>query len=169
MSASSRLAISATIMLALSGCMQADEAGIEAALAEIRTHTVTRPLPTLSDRPRVEVATYRGSDQRSPFAREIVPVAVSDPAASLETSLWHGDTELAALRLVGTLQMGARRRALVASPAGEVAAVSEGDYLGRELGRVERVEAAALTFSERHFAPAEGWQQRRTTMAMATP
>ncbi|WP_280338159.1 pilus assembly protein PilP [Salinicola acroporae] len=77
--------------------------------------------------------------------------------------------ELDSLTLVGTLMVGNTPSGLVAAPDGRVHRLFEGDYLGRDYGRVVDVESRALALVETVRDPQGDWTECRQRLAMAQP
>ena len=73
---------------------------------------------------------------------------------------------LDSLRLLGTLEHGGARWALVRSPDGVVHRVRSGNYLGRNNGKVLYVAEDRITLTEVVWSEARGWEDRAAAMAL---
>ena len=176
-SALSPLRAGSAILLVLSvagltGCADADIAQLEDTLAAIRHSPGGQPPVIAVALPESQQLSYLYSDERSPFlppetvAQESIrghagvapdPQRVPEPLERFA---------LQELRLVGTIHMGGRQLALIASPDGNVASVKEGNYLGTDYGRIVQIKTQEIRLTERVFAPREGWQERQVSLVI---
>ncbi|MGM0413190.1 MAG: pilus assembly protein PilP [Pseudomonadota bacterium] len=157
-----------TIVLAflMAGCADPDLDELSTRMEEVEGEAEgdVPPLPSLAERdppaflddgrnPMAPPERARAGDDR-PRGPSPEPDREPDPleAYSLEN-----------LRLVGTMGSGQRRVALVAGPEGRLHQVAEGDYMGRDHGRVERITTGAIELRELVEAGG-GWQERTTTI-----
>ncbi|MCL7930251.1 pilus assembly protein PilP [Halomonas llamarensis] len=169
-------ALGLSVVFMLAGCADANMQQLTQALRDIREEPGGQPRIDMPEMPDYEPLPYRHSDARSPF---LAPDAVVD-----STFMKPGDnSELAPdqtrapepleryalqeLRLVGTLQMGQRQRALIRTPENEVISVSVGNYVGSNYGRISRITEQHIKIHERVFTQRDGWQVRDVTLALA--
>ncbi len=158
---------------ALTGCADADLAQLEDTLAAIR-HTPGGQPPVMAVAlPESQELSYLYSDGRSPF---LPPEALAQEGASRDEGALAPDLQrtpeplerfsLQELRLVGTMRMGGRQVALIASPDGNVTSVKEGNYLGTDYGRIAQINAQEIRVTERVFTQPEGWQERQVSLVI---
>lgn len=149
------------------------------ALPELESYTErvrARPAGPLEPVPEivsVDPFTYRSDDRRDPFMmdEEAVdtlqrrnPGGISpDPLRSKEPLEAFS---LDSLRMVGTLEQHGTRWALIMTPDGMLHRVQPGQYLGRNDGKIIRIDPTALVLTEIvEKAPGE-WEQRQASMAL---
>lgn len=171
-----RSALGLSVVFILAGCADANIAQLTQKLRDIRETPGSQPRIEMPEVPDYEPLPYRHSDMRSPF---LAPDAVVDstftqPGGNSELAPNQERTpeplerySLQELRLVGTLQMGQRQRALIRTPEDEVVSVSVGNYLGANYGRISRITEQRIEINERVFTQREGWQVRDVTLALA--
>jgi len=102
----------------------------------------------------------------SPARGEVLPVGL-DPFSAWATRIGQGglaNVPLAQLQMVGSLQRGQQREALLAS-AGRLYRVRPGDRLGREGGVVEQVDERQLEVRERLFVGGV-WRERTVMLTL---
>ena len=157
--------------IVLSGCEDADLEGLQARLNTLRNNPKGQ-IASLPEMPRYTTASYDQQQRRSPFVAEQAAAAAGPSEAS---PLPDADRprqpleafELDNLSLVGTMIVGKTPSALVAAPDGRVHRLFEGDYLGRDYGRIISVEPRGLTLVETVRGPGGEWTERRQRLEMA--
>lgn len=171
-----RSALGLSVVFALAGCADANMQQLTQELGDIREAPGSQPRIDVPEVPDYAPLPYRHRDARSPF---LAPDAVVD-----STFMKPGDnSELAPdqarapepleryslqeLKLVGTLQMGQRQRALIHTPDDEVVSVGVGNYVGSNYGRISRITEQRIEIHERVFTQRDGWQVRDVTLALA--
>lgn len=133
------------------------------------------PIPPVAS---AEVVAYQAFDLRDPFQRQ---------ASRAEEELVDGGTgagprpdpdrrreylegfPLDTLNMVGTLRIDDVDFALIRDNENVVHRVSEGNYLGRNHGRVERVLGSRVELRELVQDGRGGWSERRVQIAMGEP
>ena len=158
---------------ALTGCADADLAQLEATLADIRQSPGGEPPVIAVVLPENPELAYLYSDERSPF---LPPDEIAQGGADRRQGALAPDQQrsreplesfpLQELRLVGTMRMAGRQVAMIASPAGNVTSVKEGNYVGTDYGRIAQINAQDIRVTERVFTQREGWQERRVSLAI---
>lgn len=160
--------LSGLTALLLGGCADPDLEGLEARMASMESEARSKvaPLPTLNE---PEAPVFRdegrnpmhypggGAAADSEGARGPSPEGGRKPDP-LESYSLEG------LRLVGTMGSGKRRVALVEDPEGRLHSVAEGDYVGRNHGRVERITATTIELREL-VEDGNGWRKRTASIA----
>ncbi|WP_110657034.1 pilus assembly protein PilP [Salinicola halimionae] len=164
------LVVGVLILGGLVGCEGADLTSLQAHLDTLR-HKPQGQIASLPEVPRYRSASYDQASRRSPFVAEhaeepklveTAPLPDADrPRQPLEAF------ELDSLSLVGTLAVGKTLSGLVAAPDGRVHRLFQGDYLGRDYGRIVSVEPRGLALVETVRDPAGGWTERRQHLEMA--
>ncbi|GEN29047.1 hypothetical protein HVA01_26930 [Halovibrio variabilis] len=164
--------LAATVSL-LTGCADADLAGLERTLADIRRSPGGQPPVVSVSLPESPPLKYLHSQERSPF---LPPEAVADNNVSRSDSALAPDQQreqeplerfqLQSLRLVGTLRMGGREVAMIASPDGNITSVKEGNYMGTDYGRIADITGQEVRVTERVFTQSEGWQERQVSLVI---
>lgn len=159
--------------LLLSGCEDADLEGLQARLDALRNNPKGQ-IASLPEMPRYATASYDQRRRRSPFvAEQPSETAAADPAEA--SPLPDADRprqpleafELDNLSLVGTIIVGKTPSALIAAPDGRVHRLFEGDYLGRDYGRILSVEPRGLTLVETVRGSGGEWIERHQRLEMA--
>jgi len=150
------------VMLVACGSSQKTElhAYIEDVLA--RPPGKIEPLPTPQP---YQAYKYSSAKLRSPF---MVPKKISGgykpdmnrPKQELEAFA------LDALHLVGTVGTGVNTWALIAAPNGSIYKISVGGYLGRDYGRVEKIEKDRIEVLDTVQDGEGGWKQRPTNLKL---
>ncbi|WNL39677.1 pilus assembly protein PilP [Halomonas sp. PAMB 3264] len=158
----------------LSGCNDAMLDQLDATLADIRREPNVPVAIDAAPFPEPALLNYRYSESRSPF---LAPerLARSETIATRNSAL-APDTErplepleafaLPSLRLVGTLQMGTQRVALIATPDGSVVTVREGNHLGTNYGEITRITLDEVTLVERILDEQQGWQTSPAALSL---
>ncbi|CAD5268284.1 MULTISPECIES: pilus assembly protein PilP [Halomonadaceae] len=164
------LTVSAVV---LTGCADADLAQLEGTLADIRQTPGGQPPVMAVALPENQDLSYLYSDGRSPF---LPPDEIAQDSADRGEVALAPDRQrapeplerfsLQELRLVGTMRMGERQVALIASPDGNVTSVKEGNYMGTDYGRIAQINAQEIRVTERVFTQPEGWQERQVSLVI---
>ena len=144
-------------------------AGEQAPAARRRALPDSAPLPPLRGAP---VAAYRAAHRPDPFRSHSAAAAPNHAGGT--TTGPGGDRArqpleqhpLAQLLLVGTLAANGARHALVRAPDGGIHRLTQGDYLGRDHGRIHAVHDTFVELVEMVRDGAGGWQRRPRTIVM---
>ena len=157
----------------LAGCADADLAQLEDTLADIRRSPGGQPPVVTVRLPENRRLAYLYSEERSPFLPpdEVVQGGVSRSEGALAPDQQRTrepleQFSLQELRLVGTMRMAGRQVAMIASPDGNVTSVKEGNYMGKDYGRIAQISAQEIRVTERVFTQREGWQERQVSLAI---
>ncbi|MDQ7727973.1 pilus assembly protein PilP [Halomonas sp. SpR8] len=161
------------LAIVLSGCAETELDQLERTLADIRQSPVGQPPVIAFELPESHNLAYLYSDGRSPF---LPPEPTAQGIANRGGSALAPDQQrtpeslerfpLQELRLVGTMRMGERQVAMIATPDGNVTSVKEGNYMGTAYGRVEHINGQEIRVSERVYTQSEGWQERRVSLVI---
>jgi type IV pilus assembly protein PilP len=162
------LLLAVSLLTITSGCADPDLDELRSRMASMESEARGRvpSLPTLNE---PELPAFN-ADGRNPMNRP-GGAAPAAPAATPQGPRPDSgrqphpleDYSLESLRLVGTMGSEQRLIALVEGPRGRLHSVAEGDYMGRNHGRVERITADAIELRELVEA-GRGWQERTTTV-----
>lgn len=157
----------------LGGCADAELDQLERTLADIRQSPGGQPPAVSVDWPESPTLAYLYSEERSPF---LAPEAIAEGGVNPTDGALAPDQQrvpeplerfqLQELRLVGTLRMGGRQVAMIASPDGNVTSVREGNYMGSDYGRISHIAAQEISVNERVFTQREGWQERQVSLTI---
>lgn len=156
----------------LAGCADADLAQLEDTLTAMGDSPGGQPPVMAMALPESQQLSYLYSDERSPF---LPPERVAQEGSHLNEGVAPNlqrtpepleRFSLQELRLVGTMRMGGRQAALIASPDGNVTSLQEGNYLGTDYGRIVQISAQEIRVAERVFTPREGWQERQVSLVI---
>ncbi len=175
---SDRFAICLRCMLA-AGAVILVVACADPALPELESYAErvrARPAGPLEPVPEIAVVDsfpYLPADRRDPFTMDERAADVAqrrDPSGIAPDPLRRKEPleafSLDSLRMVGTLEQQGTRWALIMTPEGMLHRVRTGDYLGRNDGKIIRINSTALLLTEFvEKAPGE-WEQRQASMAL---
>lgn len=131
-----------------------------------------RPAPPVQPIPQIkpyESYTYADANLRSPFQPQ-----VDQPESSSVRPDAHRNKEyleqfpLDSLTMVGTIDMGGTRYALIRDNDGLVHRVRRGNYMGQNDGRIIKIGPDGLTLREIVPNGLGGYVKRQTHVALAT-
>lgn len=171
------LAISFAMLLCgvlLTGCGGRDFSDLDAFMAEkkARPGGIIAPIPTFK---AYEAFAYSAAVQRSPFDR---PIEVREIAQLRAVSAVKPDRARAkefleqftfdSLSMVGTLKKGEQDWTLLQDPEGGVHRVQQGDYLGRNHGKiVDTTDTYVAVIEIVSDGSADGWVERPRTIKLS--
>ncbi|WP_369681214.1 pilus assembly protein PilP [Chromatium okenii] len=157
----------------LAGCGDDETAALEAYVQEIKQRPPggITPLPEIEP---IETFVYIPSDRRDPFVPDEKAMPVEEKP--LENELAPDPNRrkeelesvpLDSLRMVGTLDQGEERWALVKNKDGTLYRVKVGNYLGLNNGQIVNISENAIQLNE-IVADAPGqWRERQATIALS--
>lgn len=160
----------AVFAVALTGCAK-DYSDLEQYIAEVKARRGGRiePLPQIKP---YETFVYSASELRSPFEP-----AVDDRTAARPTSGIRPDRErprefleqypLDTLRMVGTINIGGTRYALVRTSNGLINRVRPGNHMGQSEGRVVEISDAEIRLLEIVSDGLGGYIERPAAVALS--
>lgn len=164
--------LSATVLM--SGCGGADMSDLRRYVAQVQA----RPAPPIAPMPEFkpyESFTYSAASLRSPFEPPL-PVKPTEVIRAVDPDLKPDKTRpreyleefnFDALRMVGTLGMiGDTQWALINDGAGGIHRVKEGNYLGRNHGRIIEISDIAVSVVEIVPDGRGGWVERPRTIPL---
>ncbi len=142
------------IPLALGGCVRKDMQDLKEYVAEVKARPPT-PIDPIPQLKQAETFLYVADDRRDPFVptEEIADVLSPnieegprpDPNRRKEELEFY---PLDSLRMVGTLDKDGVRWALIRSPDGTIHRVKEGNYLGKNDGRIVAISEDRIDIVE---------------------
>jgi len=156
----------------LSGCAETDHSDLSSYMDEVKARPKSRipPLPTIKT---VAPFAYQASTMRSPFEPPRVirrpnrnpdgPQVKPDPN---RVKQYLEQFPIAQLAMVGTLAQGGNLYGLVRDGEGVVHRIRNGDYMGTDHGKVERLDDVAIELIEIVSDGTGGWVQRVRTVAL---
>ncbi|QNI02084.1 pilus assembly protein PilP [Halomonas sp. SH5A2] len=157
----------------LTGCADPALSQLEASLDDIRQTSSSEPVMVIPYVPLYPAQRYQHSEARSPF---LPPQSIQESAYSEVGGENGPDPErpaeplerfsLQELQLVGTLRMGGRQMAMIATPEGLVVNVREGNYMGTNDGRIVAISAQEIEIRERVYTQQNGWQIRPASLTI---
>lgn len=160
------------LLLLLGGCGGSDRnADLKNWMDEVRARPKGRiePLPPFE---QVPPFAYQAAALRSPFEPPVVVRRVerrSGPQVEPDSNRVKQFLEqftIAQLAMVGTLEQGPTRFALVQDGEGGVHRVRQGDFMGSDHGRIQRVDEAGIELIEIVPDGTGGWVERARTVAL---
>lgn len=153
------------VSLLLGGCADPDLEELRARMASMESEARGKvpPLPALREpEPPAFAAEGRNPMERPGGAPSTRAAEGPRPEGGRKPERLERFS-LETLRLVGTMGSDERRVALVEGPEGRLHSVAEGDHMGRNHGRVERITANAIELRELVEA-GNGWEEAITTV-----
>lgn len=164
--------ISPLLVLLLAGCSGTDEM---IALQEYVRVTVNRMPSAIEPLPQFvsyEPFTYSAASLRSPFD---LPVDINEQMRARSDEV-QPDLDrvpemlerfnLGALTMMGTLERGGRRWALIRDETGEITRVTAGNYMGRNHGRIISISETQIDLVEIVPTGSGGWVERPQTVLL---
>jgi type IV pilus assembly protein PilP len=158
----------------LTACGGSDFSDLDSFMAEkkARPGGIIAPIPTFK---AYEAFAYSAAVQRSPFDR---PIEVRDIAQLRAVSAVKPDNTRSkefleqftfdSLSMVGTLEKGEQDWTLVLDPEGGVHRVQQGDYLGRNHGKIVDTNDTYVAVIEIvSDGSADGWVERPRTIKLS--
>ena len=158
----------------LTGCGGSDFSDLDAFMAEkkARPGGIIAPIPTFK---AYEAFAYSAAVQRSPFDR---PIEVREIAQLRAVSAVKPDNTRSkefleqftfdSLSMVGTLEKGEQDWTLLQDPEGGVHRVQQGDYLGRNHGKiVDTTDTYVAVIEIVSDGSADGWVERPRTIKLS--
>lgn len=160
-------------VLLLSGCQGERFADLKQWMQQVKARPA-KPIPPIPTFPPYQAFTYSAMAKRSPFQK---PVAIkelarlSGPASNVKPDPnrpkeYLEKFPIESLTMVGTLKKGGRLWALINDGQGGVHAVTIGNYIGRNNGKIVSVGDNEIQLREIVPNGANGWVARPRTMRL---
>lgn len=160
-------------LVMLNGCSnRGKRAELENYVKQIKSRTINEiePLPEVKP---YETFIYSASNLRSPFVpafpEEVLKKMAQTNGIQPDSNRRKEALEaypIDSLRMVGTLEKDKRRWALVTSPDGAVYRITNGNYLGQNHGRIEKVTEESVYITEIIPDVNGGWRERKASIAL---
>ena len=163
------------VLLMLQACSGNNMDDLRAYVEEVKSRPPGHIKPIPQPKP-YETFVYQAMDLRDPFEpyRNLEPEVaevggesdsgikpdINRPRELLE------EFPLDSLRMVGTLEQDGQRWALIKSSDGAIHRITEGNYLGQNFGRVDRITDDAVEITEIVPDGLGGWRERPATLAL---
>ena len=153
-------------------CGKSDTSDIDKFIADARNKPkgVIDPIPVFKP---YKAFRYNAASKRAPFD---VPVQVRQVANLFKTSNVEPDPKrvqeqlesfnLESLSMVGTLERGGQRWALIDDGSGAVHQVLKGNYMGRNHGRIVSIDPDSVSLIEIVANGPESWVERPRTLSL---
>ncbi|SEP85203.1 type IV pilus assembly protein PilP [Ectothiorhodospira magna] len=122
-----------------------------------------------------ETFTYPGHE-RDPFDRTVIAIRADEPEVSTTSTVTIDRTRtreyleqfpLDTLRMVGTLEQGGIRWALIRTPDRTIQQVAEGNYLGQNHGHIDRITPTGIQITEIVPDGFGGYMERSGAIALS--
>lgn len=168
-----RLLVLSALLLALAACSRVENfSDLQAFVAEVKSRPgeAVEPVPEFVP---YEGFIYSAASMRSPFE---IPLTVEEQSAMLVSQNVQPDFDrpreeleehaLSSLTMVGMLVRNDVYQALVEDALGVVHRVHEGNYLGRNHGRIESITETQINLVEIVPSGNGGWVERPQTLTL---
>ena len=167
------LAAAPCALMLLGGCSQ-DMSDLDSYIAEVKARPA-QPIPPIPAVKTYSPYVYQGLTGRDPFRpstsegidEQIASGGGAGPRPDLDRPKEYLERfELDTLSMVGTFEQGEHYWGLIRDPDGVIHRVEVNQYLGKNHGRVTRIETAEVILSELITDGAGGWLEREASMAL---
>ncbi len=171
----STLATAAMLAVAvlLSACDR-DTSDLDRYMEDVKARPATEiePIPRVQTFERV---TYAPQGRRDPFTPDqrsaglmgLIEETTEPPPGHDRAREPLEDFPLDSLRMVGTLELGGTRWALIRATDGVVHRVREGNHMGSNYGRVVDITESRIQLQEQVPDGTGGWMERSASMSLA--
>ena len=165
--------------LMLGGCLSDDMASLQSYAEEIKARKggYIEPLPEIKP---VERYLYQSVSRRDPFSSNFrdddQPSSVvvdSEQQRSLQREVRERNKEelehfeLDGLRMVGTLELASSLWGVVQDPDGTIYRVKEGNYMGRNYGKILSISEEKIELREIVKDLQGAWEERQAAVALS--
>jgi type IV pilus assembly protein PilP len=157
-----------TMALLLAGCEQDEFADLRSFMAQAGQggQQALDPLPQLAQPEEYQFVPEESQDPFKPRnLKTSQPSSGVQPDMSRQKEYLEG-FPLDALRMVGTLEQGGQRYALVKAPDGAISRVKKGNYMGQNYGKVVAVSESGIELIETIQDGAGEWTQSKAVLAL---
>lgn len=161
----------AFLLTTLTACESEDVSDLHTYVKQVNARTKGRipPLPAVKS---YETYTYDESKLRDPFT----PTTKTNTNSKSSNSENKPDMKRArevleefpldTLKMVGALEQGGERWALIKSGDGTLYRTRKGHYIGQNFGRINRITETTIEISETVQDGLDGWVKRQTTLSV---
>ena len=157
----------------LAACSQ-DMRDLEGYIADVKTRPA-QPIPPIPAVKTYSPYVYQGLTGRDPFRpstsegidEQVASGTGTGPRPDMDRPKEYLERfELDTLMMVGTFAQGEDYWSLIRDPDGVIHRVAVNQYLGKNHGRVTRIESTEVILSELITDGAGGWLEREASMAL---
>jgi Tfp pilus assembly protein PilP len=143
--------IAIAVCVALTACSVEEPMPVEIPPVKRRQEAKAPPMQALTPKSDEEPYSYAMSNRRDPF-KPLIATTMPPEATSQETVYCPPtqEFELASLKLVAIVWGDMGRKAMLKAPNGRGYAVTEEMLVGRNCGRIRRIESTAVVIEETH-------------------
>jgi type IV pilus assembly protein PilP len=167
-------ALALTFLVALlAGCADPGMGDLEAYVAEVKERR-PGPIPPIPEVKQAETFVYVPGDRRDPFLPEdegeIGPTVADINGPKPDPDRRKEELEgysLDNLRMVGTLAQEEENWGLVQTSDGTIHRVRTGNYMGRNHGRIIRINEDKIELTELVPSGTGGWMERQQAVALS--
>lgn len=168
-----RVLLGAGVCAMLAGCY-GDHSDLDRKIAEVKSRPGENiePLPTIE---QPEPFVYQAGELRDPFMgatqEPVLSAAVTGQAGGPRPDEFRRKEalesfELDSLDMVGTLVLDDALFGLVQDPDGLLYRVTEGNFLGRNHGRIQSIYDDRIELIELHPAGSDRWREQRARLSL---
>ena len=159
-------------ILAISACGSRDMQDLESFIRDTKADSVGKvePLPTLQS---FEQYAYQGQDARDPFRPSIASVRTVPNSmlngSSISGARSAGELEhysLESLSMVGIVNNKGQRWAIIKAPDGNIFRVREGNFMGKNHGKITKITDEMLEINEIVTTSDNRWTERINRMEL---
>ena len=159
----------------LLGACQQDNSDLENYIAEVKTRPA-QPIPPIPAVKTYSPYVYQGLTGRDPFRpstsegidEQVAAGSGAGPRPDLNRPKEYLERfELDTLMMVGTFEQGEYFWGLIRDPDGVIHRVTVDQYLGKNHGRITRIETTEVVLSELITDGSGGWAKREHALLLA--
>ena len=168
-----RVLLAALFPLILVGCSEPDMRDLKDYVADVKARPPS-PIPPLPEVTQAESFQYVAGGRRDPFVPELEgeagPQAVEYDGPKPDPNRRKEELEsysLDNLRMVGTLAQNSDNWGLVQTNDGTIHRVKSGNYMGRNHGRIIRINEQNIELTELVPNGSGGWIERQQAVALS--
>jgi len=159
------------ISVALAGCVNDNVSDLQTYVQKTKAKKPA-PIPPLPDAKTYETYTYDETSLRDPFQRSARPPTVTTTNNSFRPNMKRQrevleQFPLDTLNMVGSLEQGGERWALIKSQEGTLYRTKKGRYIGQDYGQIIRVTESEIVLQETVPDGLGGWIKRQATLSVS--
>ena len=157
--------------LALAGCVNDNVSDLQSYVQTIKAKKPA-PIPPLPEAKSYETYVYDETTLRDPFHRSVRAPTITQTNNSFRPNMKRQrevleQYPLDTLKLVGSLEQGGERWALVRSQDGTLYRTKKGRYIGQDYGEIIRVTESEIVLQETVPDGLGGWVRRQATLSVS--
>lgn len=159
--------------LTITACVSNEFSDLELFMEEVSARPA-KPIKPIPLYPPYKSFTYSAMSKRAPFDSAVAAPVADKPASPISTVRPNDDRareyletfSMDSLALVGHLTKSGTTYGLIQDGEGSVHAVTEGNYLGRNHGRIVSLNGAEISMVEIVSNGGNSWVERTRTLAL---